>query len=208
MRYPTLASIPNVFIEGSYAGGKLSPGKYKIRLKSAAFVQDSEFQILSDPRITATEAQYAEQEEMQQKTAEDINDIHVSVVRMRQLQHQLNSFIESIDLKPAYDTVVKKAKSINEKITNWETILIQPKSQSNDDVINFVNKLSANIIFLRWELDSNIPNVTKGQKLRYIELHQEWMESKKVFDVIINQDIKTFNELCKTSGLGYLNLKD
>jgi hypothetical protein len=208
MRYPTLASIPNVFIEGSYAGGKVVPGNYKVILKYKETSQESKFQILPDPRIQATAAQYAEQENLQKKTAEDVNDIHVSVVRMRQLQQQLNSFTESLGNRPEADTILKKAKAILERIQHWEEVLIQPKSQSNDDVINFVNKLSANIIFLRWELDSTIPNVTKGQQLRYEELHQEWLKSKKEFEAITTSEVKQFNQLCQSKGIGFLNLKD
>jgi hypothetical protein len=43
----------------------------------------------------------------------------------------------------------------------WEEQLIQSKSQSYDDVINFVNKLSANYIFVHGEAGGIIPYVSE-----------------------------------------------
>jgi hypothetical protein len=85
--------------------------------------------------------------------------------------------------------------------------LIQSKSESNDDVINFVNKLSANYIFLRGELDTNTPHLTAGQLLRYQELHKEWNTYKTQYDAILKR-IKALNEACKTLELAHVSLID
>ena len=113
-----------------------------------------------------------------------------------------------IENKDLYKSIVALADSINTKIDEWEGKLIQTKSESNDDVINFVNKLSANYIFLRGELDTNTPHVTSGHLNRFKELRSEWIIYKTTLNTLIDQDIKRFNEKCKALQLPHASLID
>jgi photosystem II stability/assembly factor-like uncharacterized protein len=208
LREESIASIPGVFIEGSYDGARVVPGMYKAALHVDSSVYEQNFQVLSDPRIKATAADYEKQANLLQNIAADVNDIHVSVVRMRNLQKQLAGIIDRIENKEAFKIIITLADSINDKIDEWETKLIQTKSESNDDVINFVNKLTANYIFLRGELDTNTPHVTSGHVQRFKELNAEWLIYKAELNAILEKDIKNFNEKCKALQLTHASLID
>ena len=207
LREESIASIPGVFIEGSYDGARVVPGTYKVALHIDSSVFEQTFQVLADPRIKAAAAKYEEQANLLQQIAADVNDIHVAVVRMRNIQKQLSGITDRIENKEAYKNIVTIADSIADLIDTWEVALIQSKSESNDDVINFVNKLSANYIFLRGELDTNTPHVTTGQLLRFQELHQEWSTYKVQYDAIL-KSIKALNDTCKTLQLAHVSLID
>jgi hypothetical protein len=75
-------------------------------------------------------------------------------------------------------------------------------------VINFVNKLTANYIFLRGELDTNTPHVTSGHVQRFMELNKEWLMYKAELNAILENDIKNFNEKCKALQLAHASLID
>jgi photosystem II stability/assembly factor-like uncharacterized protein len=208
LREESIASIPGVFIEGSYDGARVVPGMYKASLHLDSTIYDKTFQVLADPRIKATAADYEKQANLLQNIATDVNDIHVSVVRMRNLQKQLAGIIDRIENKEAFKMIITLADSINDKIDEWEAKLIQTKSESNDDVINFVNKLTANYIFLRGELDTNTPHVTSGHVQRFKELNAEWLIYKAELNAILEKDIKNFNEKCKALQLTHASLID
>jgi photosystem II stability/assembly factor-like uncharacterized protein len=208
LREESIASIPGVFIEGSYDGARVVPGMYKASLHLDSSVYEQTFQVLSDPRIKATAADYEKQASLLQNIAADVNDIHVSVVRMRNMKKQLTGIIDRIENKEAYKSIVALAASIKAKIDEWEAKLVQTKSESNDDVINFVNKLTANYIFLRGELDTNTPHVTSGHVQRFKELNNEWLVYKAALNAILEKDIKIFNEKCKELQLAYTSLID
>jgi len=208
LREESIASIPGVFIEGSYDGARVVPGTYKVALHLDTLVSEKTFQVMADPRIKATAAEYEAQANLLHNIATDVNDIHVAVVRMRSVQKQLNAIVDRIENKEAYKSIVALADSINTKIDEWEEKLIQTKSESNDDVINFVNKLSANYIFLRGELDTNTPHVTSGHLNRFKELRDEWYIYKAQFNSLIEKDIKNFNEKCKALQLPHASLID
>ena len=207
LREESIASIPGVFIEGSYDGARVVPGTYKVALHIDSTDVEQTFNVIADPRIKASPANYIEQSNLLQQIANDVNDIHVAVVRMRNIQKQLSGMKERIENKEGYKNIVTIADSISDVIHTWEVALIQSKSESNDDVINFVNKLSANYIFLRGELDTNTPHVTAGQLLRYQELHKEWNTYKTQYDAILKR-IKALNEACKILELAHVSLID
>ncbi len=208
LREESIASIPGVFIEGSYDGARVVPGTYKAALHIGSSVFEKSFNVLADPRINASATDYQNQANLLQQIATDVNDIHVAVVRMRNIQKQMTVMLERIENKDAFKGIIALADSITDKINAWEEKLIQTKSESNDDVINFVNKLSANYIFLRGELDTNTPHVTAGHLSRFKELNDEWNIYKAQYNSFIEQDIKRLNEKCKALQLSHISLID
>ena len=197
LSYANVPTVPNVFIEGSYHGRKVIPGTYEVKLTVNGHSHSSTLQVLPDPRINATAQDYKDQEELSRLVSTDVESIHVAVVQMRKIQEQFNQFIVRAEGNKSLEAIVKQARTINKNIKDWELLLIQPKSQSNDDVINFVNKLSANLIFLNGEIDgSNVPYVSAGSKKRYEDLHAQWLTFQSQQQLLEN-DIKKFNEDCR-----------
>ena len=197
LRGQGMPTIDNVYIEGSYSGRKIVPGTYTVLLKVDGVELSTTLQLHADPRTNSTAADYAAQDELLAKLEKDVTDIHVAVTRMRGLTKQINDMVKLVESDNSKSEMVTLSKSLIKKISEWEGKLIQPKSQSYDDVINFVNKLSANIIFVHGEVNSTIPYVTAGQKARYEELHLEWLVFQKEMEQLMNKDVVEFNALCR-----------
>jgi photosystem II stability/assembly factor-like uncharacterized protein len=201
MRYPTLPGVPNVFIEGDYDGRKAAPGNYTARLKYDTMERRVSFKILPDPRINATAAEYAEQQQWMGKTEEGIREIHESVLRIRKIRKQLNEVVDLLGSKPEMKEVVDSGRKIAGKLLKWEEELVQNKAQSNDDIINFINKTSADYIFLKGEMDANIPYITNGQKEQYAKLDANWQTLKTEMNMLLNKDVAGFNALCRQKNM-------
>ena len=197
LRRQGMPTIDNVYIEGSYAGRKIVPGTYTVTLTADGVQQSTTLVLKADPRINASAADFASQDELLAKLEQDVTDIHVAVTRMRGLSKQIKDMVKLIEQDNAKSDVVSMGNAIVKKMSVWEEKLIQPKSQAYDDVINFVNKLSANIIFVHGELNGTIPYVTSGQKARYAELHAEWLVYKKEMDELLSKDVAELNAKCK-----------
>jgi len=210
LRYGNLPSIDNVYIEGSSAGRKVIPGEYTIRLKINETTQTTKVKILADPRYNAPAADFEAQDQLSKLVSEDVAAIHVSVVQMRKVQEQLNQFVKRAEGNKNLEDLSTKAKAINKTIKVWEEELIQSKSQSNDDVINFINKLSANLVFLNGEVQgsSSLPYVTAGQLLRYDELHADWKKYEKQKQDLIDNEIKNFNEACRKANWDFVGFEN
>ena len=201
MRYPTLPGVPRVFIEGEFSGRKAAPGVYSARLRYDSLERTVKFTVLADPRIKATAAEYAEQQEWSAKVEEGIRGIHGSVLRIRKVRQQVSEVVGLVGTRADWKEVADSGRKIADRLLKWEEELVQNKAQSNDDVINFINELSADYIFLKGEMDANIPYVTAGQKERYGELEVMWKGLRARMDGLLEKDVAGFNALCKGKGM-------
>lgn len=201
MRYPTLPGVPNVFIEGSYNGRKAAPGNYFAKLKYGGEEKTVSFTIRPDPRIQATDADYAEQQEWAAKVEAGVTEIHETVLRTRKVRKQLTDAAELLKNNAGAQDIVDVGKKIAAKLQTWEDKVVQNKAQSNDDIINFVNRISADYIFLKGEMDTNIPAITNGQKEQYAALNSDWQKLKAELNTLLGNDVAGFNRLCKDKGL-------
>ncbi len=201
MRYPTLPGVPEVFIEGEYNGRKVAPGMYMARFKFDTLVRAAPIKIVADPRINATAADYAEQQEWAAKVESGIREIHGSVLRIRKIRQQISEVVDLAGTGKEMKPVVDSGRAISAKLLTWEEELVQNKAKSNDDVINFINKLSADYIFLKGEMDANIPYVTNGQKQQYAKLDAAWQLSKGRMNSLLNKDVAGFNALCRQKNM-------
>jgi photosystem II stability/assembly factor-like uncharacterized protein len=196
MRYTTLPGVADVFIEGSYMGRKVAPGKYQVRLKKDSTEKTADFTVLPDPRINASTKDYQQQQQTIAEVDSKIKEIHEAVTQMRLVRKQVNELADLLTDTIKYKPVIDSGKALVKKLTAWEEKLVQTKSQSNDDVINFTNMLSANYIFLKSEMDVNIPTVTLGQQQRLAELNAEWQPIKKEYDAL-QKNVEEYNALCR-----------
>jgi len=206
-----LPTIDNVLIEGSDKGRMVVPGNYTVRLTINGKSQSQNFKVLTDPRqlkeypsLVTAEA-YQEQEKLLQLLSNDVEEIHVAVTQMHKLQQQLKELRERTEDNSTFDTLYRHAGSILEKIQDWEAQLIQRKSQTNDDVINFVNKLSANIIFVKGEAEGNVPYITEGHIKRTQDLHAEWVKYRNQQQALLQGDIRTLNENCRKLNWNFIS---
>ena len=209
LHYPDMPSIANVFIEGSNSGRKVIPGTYQVKLTVNEKSYTSNFELLPDPRLQVNIAEYTSQDSLSKAISDDVTDIHVSVVKMRKISEQLQQFTERAANIDSMKSLIKQADTIKKSIQEWEEKLIQPKSQSNDDVINFENKLSANLIFVKGELDgTSFPTVTQGERLRFAELHKEWLVYKAQMEGLLQNPIRSFNIALRNQNWEYIGQKD
>lgn len=207
LRYETLPGVNGVFIEGSYSGRKAAPGKYTVVLKTEKEEKRVSFNILPDPRIKATPEEYALQEQTLAVADGKIKEIHNDVNQMREVRKQINELAGLLTDTVKYKAIIDSGKSLVEKLTAWEEKLVQPKAKSNDDIINFVNKLTADYIFLKGEMDANIPYVTSGQKERLSELNSQWKPLQQEY-VSLQKMVSDYNAQCSNSGIGKITIPE
>lgn len=197
LRHSGYPGVPTAYIEGSWNGHRVAPGKYIAELHVGNKVVRHNFDVLADPRIDAGQAAYDEQDEWLTKVENDLRSLHRAVLSMRRAKKEVDGLLELIHDKSEYLILRKEAVVLQARMEKWEDELVQNRSQSYDDIINFVNKLSADYFFLKGEMDGPIPFVTDGQKQQYQYLRDQWLPLKDEYDIIVSKDIPAINRLCR-----------
>lgn len=207
LRYTTLPGVKDVFIEGSYKGRKAAPGDYTARLKTPTDEKSVSFKILPDPRIKSSQADYDKQEKTLAAVDGKVKEIHDAVNQMRLVKKQIKDLEDLLIDTVKFKAVIDSGRSLTKRITSWEEKLVQPKSQSNDDVINFMNMLTADYIFVKGEMNTNIPGVTSGQLKRIEELNNQWEPLHKKYNDL-QQQVEAYNLQCRNAGIEKITIPE
>jgi hypothetical protein len=117
------------------------------------------------------------------------------------MKEQIQGVIDRLDKRENDRKLVMEGKTIIEEITAWDGEIIQRKSRSYDDVINFPNKLSAEYLFLRGQIDDQIPIVTRPVIERLKVLDAQW-EKLRSEAQRLEERVKTYSETLSFAGVG------
>jgi len=194
LRRDILPGVEKVFSLGSYSGSYVSPGEYTVRLYDGQDTSSQTITVLSDPRMNIPQQAYEEQEQTLVRLESTVKDIHESVNDFREVKKRIILIDDQLQDLENTDSLQTQTKNILSKIDTWEEELIQSKQKTFQDVINFPNQLSAEIMNLISRINGNDPRLTEGAKDRRDELVSEWSSLKQDMSDIITKDITQFNE--------------
>jgi hypothetical protein len=206
LRREQLPAVEGVFTLGDYRGGLVPPGTYTLRLTAPSDTMEVKAELLADPTLDATPADYAAQQAILKPVEAIVKDIHNSVNRMRKVKGQLESLNGLLKEFDNTADLIASGKMIIDHITAWEENLIQPDQKTFQDVINFPNQLNAELMNLKSRVDGAVPAATAGAKLRLADLRSVWSLHQVALQKIISEEVAGFNAKYKEMGLPALIL--
>jgi hypothetical protein len=200
-RTEALSGVPGVFVYGDYSGYRVAPGKYKARIMHKGQTAETELEIIADPRIQASAADWDAQQAFLKQASEQFEEIHKNVNKMRQVKKQIETYNESLKDNADAKEIINTGKELIKKIEKWENNLIEPRSKNFQDVINFPNKLNSEFLQLRSVSDTHDPRLTKGVQDRARDVNADWAKYKQQMQELINSDISNYNKLFKDKNM-------
>ncbi|WP_297797784.1 glycosyl hydrolase [uncultured Eudoraea sp.] len=207
-RKETLPAVDKVFVYGNYSGSRVAPGTYVLRLTLDTEVTETEVTILPNPKVKASQADFDEQQAILVQIENTIKNIHESVTQMRSAKTQLNAYAKLLKDNSAAEDLLDKGKELIKRIDSWEKNLIQPNQKTFQDVINYNNKLNAELMYLKGFVDTTDPKVTQGAKQRLDELLGDWKTYEDEKKAIVNTEMAAYNSLYSDLGLPALILNE
>nr|WP_299438915.1 glycosyl hydrolase [uncultured Aquimarina sp.] len=193
-----IPAINKLFVFGGLSGASVAPGDYTLRLSLEEETVETEATILPNPAIPSTPEDFVEQQNMLVNIENTLKDMHESVIQMRSAKDQLSNYAKLLKENEKAKGLIEKGEELQKRINTWEENLVQEKQKTFQDVINFNNKLNAQLIQLLHYIDQADPKVTKGAKERFNDLMNDWKVYKDERDAIINTEMKAYNNLYKS----------
>ncbi len=152
LRYPGSVTFPGIVLryavpgEGPYA----PPGNYTVRLTAGGVTKSQPLVIERDPRLTSvTDADLQKQFELAIRVRDELSRAHEAVLRIRDLDTQLQAAVKSG--RPA---AVNAAQSFKSKLDEIESDLYQVKNRSPRDTLNYPIKLNNQLAVLQRIVDT------------------------------------------------------
>jgi hypothetical protein len=202
MRYATMPGVPDVRIEGNYAGHKAPPGKYGITVRMGEQRVSTEAEILANPLYPTNLTTYLEYHQTMLDMENALASMHRMVNNLYEKQKQLESLLKSLPAEDKFSDVKKEGESVLKKMKAWDDDMVQRKSKAYDDVENFPNKFTANYMFLINQTESDIPRVNQPSLDRLRQLNAEWSALKARGNEILEKDLPSLNRRLWEVGLG------
>lgn len=192
-----------LFVLGGNAGYKVAPGKYEAKITYAGIVESKMFEVKDDPRQKTTMDQFKEQQNILYEIKTSVDDIYDQVKNMRYIKEQINTFTKRTDAESK--EVKDKATFIIKKMDSLEATIVQSKSKTFQDVINYENQLDAKLKHVMELIDEGVPPITQGQKSRSMDLIKEWVVTKQAVNKVIQEDVKSLNELIEKNKVPFIS---
>lgn len=185
---------------GSLQGRVVAPGDYQVRLTHDGASLTAPITVAPDPRWSATQAQYETQEGFVAAAQQVVRDLYGAVTELAGVSEQVAAVVERTEDHPLADSIRSSGESLTGAITEWEEELIQRRQQTFQDVINFRNKLDAQILALIGSVDGTEPPLTAGAQERWTDLQGEWAAHENTLGQLL-EAVDAFNDFLVESGV-------
>jgi photosystem II stability/assembly factor-like uncharacterized protein len=193
---------------GGYAGAMVGPGIYTLRLEQDSLTWEQTVEVKADPRLDDPAEAYAQQQQMIESIDGAVRAIHGSVNRLRSVRSQLQERLSLMKGQDELKELIELGGNAVKALEKWENELIQPKQETFQDVINFENQLTSELIMLLRKVDGYRPQPTGGMEERLDDLEAEWQVHKTEMDRIIREELEAFSKKYKEANLPILILPE
>jgi hypothetical protein len=209
LRRTPIKNVEGIFVLGDYQGALVPPDDYILQLSVNGKTYSERAQVQADPRLSLPEKDYKEQEQLLSTIENMVSDIHTSVETMQSLKNEMEVLYNRLNkLEVDQPELIEKAAEVMTLIEGWERQLVQPQQETFQDVINFPNRLNAELMNLHSRCDGLDPRVTQGAQQRLEDLTKVWVELSRERDDILFQEMENFNKLYSEKQLPILFLPD
>jgi photosystem II stability/assembly factor-like uncharacterized protein len=194
LRYPGPEILKGAILwGGGTSGPRAVPGAYQVRVRSGAWSETKGFRVLKDPELDVTEADLEEQFDFLVEVRDEITKTHAAIGRLRDVKAQAGAIAERVKS----EEITKAAKSLEEKLTAIEDELIQRKSKSRQDPINFPGKLDNQLVYLYGVAGEQDDKPTAGARERFTDLRKEVESQLSRLEEVLKMEVASFNGLVR-----------
>ncbi len=197
LRPEPFTKVPGLRLADRNQPPLVSPGTYQLRLTygdAAPATQPLEVRL--DPRLPPPDpAVEAERRELVAWAAQALDELYRSVNRLRSARDQVSAVLARAreqagteELKQAGDRLLAAEKELEET-------LVQTKSETFQDIINFPNQLDSELATLASALDLPGVPVTAGARQRAADLRERWQERQGAIADLLERQLGELNAL-------------
>ena len=209
MRYADAEGFDGLIMwAASLTGPKAIPGTYKAKLTVNGQVQETEFEILKDPRTSGTLADIKAQFDFAIAVRDKLSETNKAVKNIRTVREQINRVTDPMKDKPDMKDVVDMGKSITDEMKKIEEALYQTKNKSGQDPLNYPIRLNNKLGALAGEVDGSDFHPTEQVRTVYKETTDKIDMQLNSLRQIMKDKLPKFNDLVKQKQISAVSVED
>lgn len=198
LRYEPATKVPGLVVWGASGEGPMAvPGKYQAKLIVAGQNYTASFEVKEDPRVKSSQADLEKQLAFGLKIRDRVSEAHRAVNEMKEVQAEIAGVKKRYADDPKAKQALASADDLNKKIEGIEAGLVQLKSKSGEDSLNFPIMPVDQTEALQSTVDSSDDAPTAQSYTVYDRLNgeitapmDEWAATKKKDVPALNKEIE------------------
>ncbi len=213
MRYPGMERFDKLIMWADMRQGpKAVPGTYRAKLTVGDVEQDVDFEIVTDPRSTSSNADYRAQFEFISETRDLLSRTHVEIRKVRQLRTQLDGLKVRLEADAASDQasadLIEEIDLLLETVTPIEESLYQTQNESRQDPLNYPIRLNNKLTSLMRSVDVGNARPTDGALAVREELSAVIESELELLDEVWEEHVPALNGQIQSMGIDLVSISD
>jgi hypothetical protein len=202
MRYPGADRVPGAILWGGNLSGPAAvPGKYQVRIQVGNKEMTQEWEWKKDPRISTTQQDFQDQFDLLIQIRDKVTEVNQSIIQLRDVKEQINDLLQKAQKTKADEEIEGRGKEILKKLIAVEDVLIQSKSKSGQDPLNYPIMLDNKIAALASVVAHADARPTDQSYEVFQYLSAKAGEQLEILKGIFDEDIPAFNKIIQESGI-------
>jgi hypothetical protein len=208
MRYPDAERVPGAILWGGMLSGPVAvPGVYQAKLTVGEKMMAESWQWKEDPRLSTTQEEYQEQFDFLIKIRDKITEVNRAINRLRDVKKQIDELSRKVRELEKGKEVIEAAKMLKQKLSSAEDVLIQSKSKSGQDPLNYPIRLDNKIAALAGIVSSTDARPTDQSYEVFKEFSAKADEQLTKLKDMLKKDLPEFNKLVKKADIPAIIIK-
>ncbi len=204
-RYEPARQVPGAISWGGSGAGPLAvPGTYQVKLTAGGKSQTQSFTVKKDPRISTSQEDFQKQFDLAFKIRESVNQAHDAVNAIRDLRGQLNALKRRLGSDAKYKAITDAADALDKKMTPVEQAILQTKSVSPQDPLNYPIMLNDKLMALAGTVESADAAPPQQAYDVYDSLKQRLDAQLATWQAILSKDLPALNDQIRGAGIAML----
>ena len=187
----------------SLNGPKAVPGDYFVELNVNGVVQQKPFKINIDPRSESSIKSMQEQFDFINSINKTMDKAHKSIKTIRSIKSQLLKFTSTYN-QDDLSMLKEKATALSDDLSKIEKALYQTQNRSGQDPLNFPIRLTNKLGHLNSLVSMGDFSPTEQDIAVKEYLTDQINTNLEIFDKLMIEEVKSFNELFNNNKLNYL----
>jgi len=205
MRYPDADRVPGAVLWGGSVRGPVAvPGLYQVKLTLGEESHIREWEWKKDPRVEASPQDLREQFDLLIQVRDKFSEVSRAVNELRRVRAGIDRISEEIKGRPETAAVLEELNRVKAKLTSVEEVLIQAKSKSSQDPLNYPVKLDDKIADLASVISAADARPTDQALELFRELAKKADAEIATLKSIMESDVASLNARLKDAGIPHI----
>ncbi|MGH9971482.1 MAG: WD40/YVTN/BNR-like repeat-containing protein [Pyrinomonadaceae bacterium] len=198
MRYPDAVRFPGMILwAGETRGPRTVPGSYQVKLTVDGKTMTERFEVKPDPRLSASQSDYAKQLELALRIRDKLTETHNAILQIRDVRKQVEDLLKRVKDQPNFKVINDGASALNKNLVEIEETLYQTKNQSSQDPLNYPIRLNNKLAALGGVVSRGDAAPTDQSYVVYDDLAGQIDVQLQKLSQVMKTAVPAFNQVVK-----------